>query len=56
MTARTALWALCGVYIVMAFALLMLVGRIAGVPWEIALAPVEIIGGAAIGSLIGRAS
>ena len=55
MSIRTALIALLGVYIIMAFALLVLVGRIVGIPWEIALAPVEIIGGFAIGSLIGRA-
>jgi hypothetical protein len=55
MTVRTALIALLGVYIVMAFALLALIGHAAGIIWEIPLAPVEIIGGYALGVLIGRA-
>jgi hypothetical protein len=55
MTARTALCALLGVYLIMAFALLALVGRVAGIGWELGLTPVEIIGGGAFGILIARA-
>jgi hypothetical protein len=54
MTALTALIVLLGVYVVAFFALLALVIHAAGVWWGVSLVPVEIVGGYAFGTLIGR--
>ncbi len=43
-----------GAYLVLAFALLMVVSKVYGTGWEISLIPAEAAGGIAIGFLIAR--
>jgi hypothetical protein len=55
MSARTAAWIGIGVYLIITSVLLLVVGRLFGVGWEIGLTPVEMIGGMALGALAAKA-